>query len=445
MAGGLDQLALEALIKYSMTGAAGSSFLNPGSFTKNTTNGQTKLLVAFSNAQIQDYVTSPTVAVNSGTIEFAADADQAGQFIANGPGSLLFDRGVQTFTAASQFSGTGSVTLSNIGAFAGQTGAIVSIAGPAFTLGGFATLSSSSPGTETATYIISSAFTWSGGSMQDAVVTASGSLSITGNPMSLTLTDSHLATTGQTTWDATCDITMISSTIGNFGTFQVENGATIADQPVMGQPASSFGNDDDGQGHVGTVTKLAGNPSTFNVAFNNSGTLDCNGFSVNFGAGITQSGANSVTDLGGGVLTASTPFNMTGGELIGPGKIAGSINMGGALLFSGATGTLTVTGDFDETSNASIQLRIGGNQANQYDQINVTGTANLDGQLNVTLINNFTPAPTDQFQVLTAGTARDDTWTVELGWTAAYGANTVTLLWEFIAGGGGSVSVGPPG
>ena len=44
----------------------------------------------------------------------------------------------------------------------------------------------------------------------------------------------------------------------------------------------------------------------------------------------------------------------------------------------------------------------------QYDQLRVGGSATLDGTLNVSLANGFTPADLDSFQVLTFGSRSGD-------------------------------------
>ncbi len=52
----------------------------------------------------------------------------------------------------------------------------------------------------------------------------------------------------------------------------------------------------------------------------------------------------------------------------------------------------------------SVAIEIGGATAGtQYDRLSITdGAASLDGTLSLSLINNFTPAATDTFTILTA-------------------------------------------
>ena len=372
-------------------GQAGTSFFNCGSFSKNTTTGQTNLLIAFSNAPVQGQPSNPVVNDNSGTIEFTTSANQAGTFSTNAGATLLFDSGTQTFTGASQFSGTGAVTVNNVGQFVANTGVTVTVGGPAFTVDGFAHMGgpidlNQGPGYYS---ITSSLFTWSSEQMQNAVVTSNGPMKITGNPMTQFLDHVHLVTMGQTTWDATCDLTMTGSTIDNYGTFQVKNAQTMKDQPAGNAPISAFSNDGNG-----TLTKLAGGATTFTAVVNNAGTIDFNGFAMTFGAAVagggplTQSGLNSLTDLGGGAMTlqnadpTGTPtFYLNGGRLTGAAgaTINGNIVNGGELDFNNVIGTLTINGNYTQTASGSLTVLVGVNGGT--DLLNISGQASLAGHL----------------------------------------------------------------
>ncbi|MCX6925680.1 MAG: hypothetical protein NT154_21085 [Verrucomicrobia bacterium] len=67
-----------------------------------------------------------------------------------------------------------------------------------------------------------------------------------------------------------------------------------------------------------------------------------------------------------------------------------------------ATGTLTFVGTYNQTAVGQLNIEIGGLTAgSQYDRLAVSGNANLDGWLNVGLINDFMPAVSNSFRVLT--------------------------------------------
>ena len=65
-------------------------------------------------------------------------------------------------------------------------------------------------------------------------------------------------------------------------------------------------------------------------------------------------------------------------------------------------GTLTINGNYTQTASGSLDIDLGGTTAgSQYDQLAVSGTATLGGQLDVSLINGFQPALGNTFQPLT--------------------------------------------
>jgi hypothetical protein len=346
----------------------GGSFFNAGTFTKNAGNGTTQLGTAFSNAPVNGSSFNPTVTANSGTIEFKMDADQVGLFFVNAPGTLLFDAGTQTFTGASQFYGTGNVTLNGTGNFLTPGNVTVAIAGPAFELGGTARLmGTAAPPQATGTYVFSGPFTWDGGTMMLASVGANGTLHITGNPAVLRLTSSYLTTWGTTTYDATQDIRMSGATINNYGHFILNNAQKITDTNPAG-PASAFLNQDDGQGHRGELTKLNSTASTFDLVFENWGTID----------------------------------------------------------FGAATGQLIFTGDFTQAASGTLAINIG--SATAFDTLQVTGQANLDGHLQINLVNGYTHGQAAFDLIHAAGGVSGTFADVTAPWTPAYYPDDVFVV-----------------
>src|SRR5262249_29962417 len=75
---------------------------------------------------------------------------------------------------------------------------------------------------------------------------------------------------------------------------------------------------------------------------------------------------------------------------------AGQVNPG----ISGP-GVLSITGSFTQTAAGTLNLDLGGlTPGTQFDQLNVTGAATLDGTLNVNLTNGYVPAAGDQLTVM---------------------------------------------
>ena len=71
-------------------------------------------------------------------------------------------------------------------------------------------------------------------------------------------------------------------------------------------------------------------------------------------------------------------------------------------------GNATISGNFSQTDTGVFGVELGGLvQANEFDVLNVTGTARLGGTLEVELIDGFVPDIGNMFQILTAGSVID--------------------------------------
>jgi hypothetical protein len=86
---------------------------------------------------------------------------------------------------------------------------------------------------------------------------------------------------------------------------------------------------------------------------------------------------------------------------------AGDWSNSGSLTVA-SNSTLTVNGAFTQTAAGSLNVQLGGTAAGQFSQISVTGLATLDGTLNVTLVNGFTPAAGNTFQIMPFGSRSGD-------------------------------------
>ncbi|TWT32181.1 hypothetical protein KOR34_39420 [Posidoniimonas corsicana] len=92
---------------------------------------------------------------------------------------------------------------------------------------------------------------------------------------------------------------------------------------------------------------------------------------------------------GNGTITLAAP----GGRYINRG-----VHSAGA-----SAGQIDVAGDFENDATGVFAVEIGGPNAADYDVTIATGVATLAGTLEVSLINGFTPDPTDVFTLLAAG------------------------------------------
>jgi fibronectin-binding autotransporter adhesin len=166
---------------------------------------------------------------------------------------------------------------------------------------------------------------------------------------------------------------------------------------------------------------LSGNQSltTAGGSITNSGILTIGlGSTLTVGNGTTTSTPVNFRQVTGrttvnGILASSssttTPtLHIIGGFLFGTGTLgyasvvnaSGTIKPGDSLT---TTGILAVTGTYAQEATGILDVAIGGmTVGGQFDQLNVTGTATLNGTLNISLLGGFVPAIGDQFTILNA-------------------------------------------
>jgi hypothetical protein len=115
----------------------------------------------------------------------------------------------------------------------------------------------------------------------------------------------------------------------------------------------------------------------------------------------------------------------------GYGTIGGSILSSGLLnpfvdgTLGSQLGDINITGNYTETDAAQINIQIGGeDRGTEYDAIDISGIANFDGTINVSLINDFFPVLGDQFDIITYSSYTGDT---ELDFTGLILGNGLRL------------------
>ncbi len=104
--------------------------------------------------------------------------------------------------------------------------------------------------------------------------------------------------------------------------------------------------------------------------------------------------------MSNGIITGGgTVANNYGATFMAGGAIVKQPNNSGTLAIQGILG---VGGNVILNNASLLQIELSGTTpGTQYDQMNVAGTASLDGTLNVASINSFLPSHNDQFEVLT--------------------------------------------
>jgi T5SS/PEP-CTERM-associated repeat protein len=160
-------------------------------------------------------------------------------------------------------------------------------------------------------------------------------------------------------------------TIENGGTFLNAGNATIG-----------------GAGGDATVT-VTGTDSSWTL--NGTGELT-----------IDDKGSLFVTD--GGTVTSTSITVDTGGLLNGQGgNIIGNVfNHGGTVTAGDATGTLSITGDYTQSSGVLL-FEIDGFGPTQFDRLLISGLADISGgSIDIQFGNGFVPAAGESFDLVSA-------------------------------------------
>jgi sugar lactone lactonase YvrE len=196
---------------------------------------------------------------------------------------------------------------------------------------------------------------------------------------------------------------------------------------------------------VAIVQKQASKKLQGLAAITNSGTCYLNGVVIDLSstsAGDAHMRADSAPTgfiQAGGVLDFG-PLNqagtiigdvvVNGGTITGSGAIIGNLTNNSGLIAPGhSAGILSVTGNYTQGANGTLLLEVGGNNANgpEYDQLQIGGTANLGGTLDVNAINGYTPASSDTFVPISYSSSTGNFSTTTSNAALTLGATGATL------------------
>jgi hypothetical protein len=189
------------------------------------------------------------------------------------------------------------------------------------------------------------------------------------------------------------------ATNGSSGSFTVENGATITTPGALS--------------NAGTVLVTGPTASILNVSGGFTQTAGLTevdaGNTLNVLSGVyAQSGGVTLVD---GRLNNTGAYNLTSGTLKGTGTVSGGVdNTGGMVAPGDPPGTLDITGNYTQGTGGTLDIGLGGTAASQFDVLAASGSANLAGTLDVTLLNGFTPMTGETFTILTAGSGVSGTF-----------------------------------
>jgi len=353
-------------------GGAPPTFVNTGTIVKSAGVGTSRFDIALNN--------NGTLNVTSGIVQMNAGGTSAGVFNAT-TGSLLFSNAITTFAAGATVPGTGLVRL-----IGGTLSIPENLSLQNFTFEG-GTLDVDG------TLTINGTFNWTGATLTgsgETKISPTATLNLSGGSNRF-LDKATLTNAGSVIWTGTGNLYLqTGATFANAGAFDIRNDAVVANN---GGTAPTFVN-------TGTIVKSAGaGTSRFDINVTNRGIIESKTGTTNFNATFTQ--LDGTTRLAGGNL-AGNSLLFQGGLLTGAGTITGNVTNAAVVSPGGpgAAGTLQITGTYQQTAAGILNLDLGGKTSGLFDSITITGTATLNGTLNVSAINGYQPASGDALKIL---------------------------------------------
>jgi titin len=265
------------------------------------------------------------------------------------------------------------------------------------------------------TVVVGSQMSWTGGTMND-----SGSTDIADGALLLLNGDAPKASAGHRmltirpgahiVWMGLGGIVLSGVTmIKNEGNFDTEDGNHVSLDSAQGGAPQILNN--------GTFNSNGQVQVDSGVTFTNSGSVEILSGRLNLGDDYTQTGGSTLLTSGAVLAVGGTVrilagslavFGMVNGPVMNAGLLYGSGTVNGDVTNAGqvdpgdtnTTGILTINGNYTQTADGTLTIRIGGMAAGTgYDQLVIGGTAMLDGTLTVSLIG-YTPKSGDTFQIL---------------------------------------------
>jgi len=112
--------------------------------------------------------------------------------------------------------------------------------------------------------------------------------------------------------------------------------------------------------------------------------------------GFTQTGGE--IDLSHVIILGPAAIN--GGVVSGSGMMAGDVTNNGFITPGHPVGGISIIGNYTQGAQGTLVLENGGAAPDQYDHLQVHGTANLNGKLVIRNINGYTPSTLDTFSPL---------------------------------------------
>jgi T5SS/PEP-CTERM-associated repeat protein len=231
--------------------------------------------------------------------------------------------------------------------------------------------------------------------------------SIAGQPDSVGMVT---VTGGDSTWENTSQLFVA---FDGSGTLAIEDGGHVnsANTYIAGAPNSMGVATVSGSGSTWTITGRFGIGEGVDEELGTTG----GDATLAVGPGGTVSAAQDMVlypgahvRLQGGTIDAQTisfegggEFDWTSGTLHVENFNGNLLNQGGTLAPGYSAGSTTITGSYEQQADATLAIEIGGTTPGSgYDQVNVSGSVILGGELQLAMLDGFLPDAGDAFTIL---------------------------------------------
>ena len=379
---------------------SGGMLMLPGSFSNfagGTLTGGTFIIsgtFAFANAAIT--TNAATIVLDGANSQITDLIGLNALNLSSNPGSLTIQNG-RSLTTAGNFSNGGALTVGSNSTFTvngtyTQSGTASVLAAGTLTLmnGGSSSGNISVDGTFAIN--INTTFTVSGAYSQTGAL-------IVGFDATVSLTGTFGSFSGGTLTGGSYQL---------FGTLQfnnaaIANAATILLDNTTSQIIDQSGNDALANlaSNTGSLTVENGRALTVSGSLSNTGSVVLSSGTLTVMGNYTQTTSGASTTLNNGTLAASL-VDLQAGTFVASGQsgtIMGNVRNAAQISLGDATtaGRLSISGTYTQTSAGVLTMKIGGPNPTDSDQLLISGAASLDGTLNVSLFNGFTPTSGNTF------------------------------------------------
>jgi len=268
---------------------------------------------------------------------------------------------------------------------------------------------------------------WGGGTLRGSALTevlASVPISLTAPSQARTLDGHSLTSRGDVAWD-TDNLTLVNgATYRNYGTFRANATTTMS------------GGDSDRFINFGSLLKhTVATTTTVDVPTANYGSVQVIDGALLF-TDVFEPGAESTITLGGGTFDAGKTLTVTEDVTVtGSGSLDSNLVNGGLVSPGDSPGLITVNGDYSQQISGTLAIELAGTlSGTEHDQLVITGTAALDGTLDVSFVESHVPEGGESYTIMSYAdhtgvfsTTNLPALIAGLSWDLDYGSAAVTL------------------